>query len=364
MKKVISLLLILAMAFTFAGCGAKGDQSPYSQVTDWSKYVTINDYSGFDAAYPEVEATDDEIDEEIATRLSNATGATKDVFEGKVAMGDQITISYAGTLEDGTTNDGLNSDSFQLTLGQTSMIEGFTEGIVGHEIGDTFVEELTFPDPYEMNADLSGVGVTFEIKILSKQVPTEAEFNEEFIKSDSENKCSTKDEYRAFIKDYLETTGYENKLYDAKTQLYYDIMHSCDTIDYFEPAVTYEKNYIVEKYHQLAEQSGQEFDEYLEAQFKMTEEQFDDSMDEYVKSMVSEKQIIYALCDNEGIKLSDKEYKAALDDVLKQSGVDNETTFENQYGITLDEYAEMYSLRLNKMLDKFLDQVFDRLAKK
>lgn len=364
MKKIISILLILVMAFTFAGCGAKGDQSPYAQVDDWSKYVTVADYSDFEVEYPEVEATDDEIDEEIANRLANATGATEDVFEGEVAMGDQITISFKGTLEDGTTNSGLNSDSFQLTLGQTSMIDGFTEGIVGHSIGDSFTEELTFPDPYEMNAALSGVGVTFDITILSKQVPTEAEFNEDFIKSDSENQCTTEEEYRAFIKEYLETTGYENEVYNAKTQLYYDIMHECETIDYYEPAVTYEHNYIVDKYHTLAEQSGQEFAEYLQAQFQMTEEQFNESIDEYVKSMVSEKQTIYALCDKEGIKLTDKEYEAALDDVLAQSGVDSENTFENQYGMTLDEYAEKYSLRLNKMLDKFLDQVFDRLATK
>ena len=94
----------------------------------------------------------------------------------------------------------------------------------------------------------------------------------------------------------------QNEVYNAKTQLYYDIMHECETIDYYEPAVTYEQNYIVDKYHTLAEQSGQEFAEYLQAQFQMTEEQFNESIDEYVKSMVSEKQTIYALCDKEGLQ--------------------------------------------------------------
>ena len=363
MKKITALLLVLMMIFTFAGCGSNGDDSPYSQVSDWSKYVTIGDYSEISVSYPEKTVTDDEIDTEIATRLSRAEGATKDVFEGKVGMGDQIKISFKGTLEDGTTEPGMNSDSFQMTLGQTSMIEGFTEGIVGHEVGDTFTENLHFPDPYEMNQELSGKGVTFEITILSKQVKVAAELNEEFISADTEEKCKTEEEYRAFIKEYLETEGYDSKVEDAKTQLYYDIMHGCEVVEYYEPAVTYEKNYVVAKYEQLAEQAAQSLEEYVQENFKMTEQEFYDSIDEYVQSMVGEKEIIYALCASKNIKFTEKEYKQAIKDVLDSLGVEDEDAFQKQYGITMDEYAEMYSLRINKMLDKYLDVVFAELAK-
>ena len=44
--------------------------------------------------------------------------------------------------------DGGSSDSFNLVIGQTPMIDGVSEGIIGHKVGETFTENLVFPENY------------------------------------------------------------------------------------------------------------------------------------------------------------------------------------------------------------------------
>lgn len=96
---------------------------------------------------PEVAITDDDIEKEIQSRLEKAA-TTEKVTEGAVAEGDAVTIKFEGTLADGTSVDGMSSDSYNLTLGSGSMIDGFEEGLYGAAIGEEVTLDLTFPDPY------------------------------------------------------------------------------------------------------------------------------------------------------------------------------------------------------------------------
>ena len=56
------------------------------------------------------------------------------VGEGETAgTGDQLTLAYTGRLVDGNVFD--SNTSFTITLGVTSLIEGFTEGVTGMRVG-------------------------------------------------------------------------------------------------------------------------------------------------------------------------------------------------------------------------------------
>ncbi len=51
------------------------------------------------------------------------------------AVGDTVTVSYTGWLVDGTQFDSF--DGFTFTLGVANLIPGFTEGIIGMQVGGT-----------------------------------------------------------------------------------------------------------------------------------------------------------------------------------------------------------------------------------
>ena len=50
------------------------------------------------------------------------------------AMGDVVTVSYTGWLAKANEFD---SGQLQITLGETALIEGFTEGVIGMKLGGT-----------------------------------------------------------------------------------------------------------------------------------------------------------------------------------------------------------------------------------
>ena len=113
MKKILTVLLAVSLCFgmlLLSGCGTSDDGDVYMQ-TDLSKLVTLPDYDDFTVDEIKVNITDSKLNAEIDSRLE-AAGETKEVTSGTVEKGDDITISFKGTLADGTTADGMQSDSY------------------------------------------------------------------------------------------------------------------------------------------------------------------------------------------------------------------------------------------------------------
>ena len=141
MKKFLTVLLAASLCLSMvilSGCGSSDDGDVYTQ-TDLSELVTLPDYDEFTVDEIKVNITDNKLNAEIDSRLESA-GETKEITSGTVEKGDDVTISFKGTLADGTTDSGMQSDSYPLTLGSGSMIDGFEEGLYGAKIGETKTE--------------------------------------------------------------------------------------------------------------------------------------------------------------------------------------------------------------------------------
>ena len=134
MKKVTAILLAVAMTVCLmAGCGAETvtpDISPYDTL-NYEEYLELPDYMSFDFEAQPVEVTDEQVQAEIDSRLQAASTEINEITEGTVQEGDSVTIAFKGTLEDGSSPEGMNSDGYDLVLGQASMIDGFQEGLYG-----------------------------------------------------------------------------------------------------------------------------------------------------------------------------------------------------------------------------------------
>lgn len=74
--------------------------------------------------------------------------------------GDNVFLSYVGYI-DGKAFEGGTSDGTSLILGSGDYIPGFEEAVIGKMPGETFDIDISFPDPYPGNPDLSGKPVKF-----------------------------------------------------------------------------------------------------------------------------------------------------------------------------------------------------------
>jgi len=157
--------------------------------------VVLGDYKGLEIEAVPDEVSDEMIDNEIdKQRHLNARHINID--DRAAEDGDKVNIDFEGKV-DGVAFEGGSAEDQELELGSGSFIPGFEEGIVGHEIGETFDIDVKFPEDY-FNEDLKGKDAVFTITLNSIAVEELPEVDDEFIKDISE--FDTVDEYKADLK--------------------------------------------------------------------------------------------------------------------------------------------------------------------
>ena len=161
--------------------------------------VEIKDYKGIKVEKNATEVTDEAVDAEIeAARKRNAR--TIEVTDRASAMGDIANIDYEGFV-DGVAFDGGKGEGHDLKLGSGSFIPGFEEQVAGHNVGDEFDVNVTFPTEYHAS-ELAGKAATFKTKLNSLKFEELPELDDEFAKDVSE--FDTLAEYKADVKAKIE----------------------------------------------------------------------------------------------------------------------------------------------------------------
>ncbi len=126
--------------------------------------IELEDYKGIEVEAVLAPVTDEEIDGEIETvRRRNARET--EVTDRAAAMGDIAVIDYEGFV-DGVAFDGGKDSGHKLTLGSGQFIPGFEEGVVGHNAGEEFDVNVTFPTEYHAGG-LAGKEAVFKVKLNS-----------------------------------------------------------------------------------------------------------------------------------------------------------------------------------------------------
>ncbi len=161
--------------------------------------TAIKDYKGIEFTPESLEVTDEDIDKEIES-IRNRNSRLVTVEDRAAENGDTAVIDFKGLL-DGEPFDGGADENYNLVLGSGTFIPGFEDQVAGHNAGDEFTIDVTFPEDYQ-SEDLKGKAVQFEIKLHEIKTRELPEFNEEFVKDVSE--FDTVDEYKADLRTKLE----------------------------------------------------------------------------------------------------------------------------------------------------------------
>lgn len=169
--------------------------------------IVMGDYSVIPVSETEVEVTDTEVNE-LLEQLAENDPTTETITEGTLKEGDIITYDYSGVL-DGETEpfEGGTAEDQTLTLGSGTMIDGFEDGIIGHEIGETFTIGVIFPDEYSNAPDLAGKVAIFTITVHSAQREVVHEVTDDWAKEYTDIVLPNEDinnieEFKAYLKEY------------------------------------------------------------------------------------------------------------------------------------------------------------------
>lgn len=121
--------------------------------------VAVQGLDKIEVEKPDVTVTDKDVDNMLDT-LRKQHASWKEV-KRKSKKGDRITIDFTGRI-DGEEFDGGKAQDFALELGQSRMIPGFEDDIIGMKTGEEKTIEVTFPEDYHAE-NLKGKKAEFDI---------------------------------------------------------------------------------------------------------------------------------------------------------------------------------------------------------
>ncbi len=304
-------------------------------------YVTLGQYKGLEVTLASTEVTEDDIQSRYESDC-NMNDQMEEITEGTtVEEGDIANIDYEGTL-DGEAFDGGTDKGYDLTIGSGAFIEGFEDGLIGKNVGDSVDLNLTFPENYG-STELAGKDVVFHVTINSvKRVP---EMTDEVVQAISD--YETVDDYRSNITAELE----EEKVASQRSQEIndlYTLLYSGTTINsYPEDVVNFRVDQMKAFYEDLAAQSDMEFADFLSQNFGMTEDDFDEQAPMVVEQGMVQELLLLGVAESENMTITDEEYEESLDRYVESTGSESREAL-------LEQYTER-DIRRSILMDKALD---------
>lgn len=339
MKRRAAATVAAAMVVTM---GLTGCQASKGLETE---EIKITQYNGIEVSEVEkaAEVTEEEIESAINDTLT-ANATITEVKDREVKSGDTVNIDFEGKM-DGEKFDGGSGEGYDLKIGSGTFIDGFEDSVIGHEIGDKYDWNGSFPKDY--TEELAGKDVTFTITVNSISVQEVPELTDEFVQTVSEE-SKTVDEYREEVKKNLEETAqseYENNLIN---EIWTVVLENTEVLKYPEDEVEEMKNNVIEYYKSYAEAYGTEYETLIEEQMGQTVEEFETQIEEYAKASISQEMAIEAIADKEKIKMDDATYEKELEEIAATQGMDVET-LKSSY-----EEDQLKSAALGNLVNDFL----------
>ena len=128
--------------------------------------VEIDGYKGIEVEKTVKRVTTEDINHELEhARQRNAR--TLDVTDRAAQLGDNAIIDYEG-FADGVAFEGGKGENHDLKLGSGQFIPGFEDQIVGHNVGDEFDVNVTFPEEYHAD-NLAGKPAVFKVVLRERR---------------------------------------------------------------------------------------------------------------------------------------------------------------------------------------------------
>lgn len=271
-KQLVALLLCVVMAVSVCACGngsgegteAQGTEKLTGQRTTVAENIAkpsvteMPSYNPTEILTGDYEITQEDVEQYMYSVLADKGLTLQEVTDRPIQAGDIVNVDYTGYLDGEAFSGGSATDqyldvgkngSFDLSTGESmenAFIDGFTSGLLGADAkaGTKVSSEVTFPDPYKPNTDMSGKVTTFEFVIngVYTLVPvdqiTDAQIAEKFAES---REVSTMAELRLDCEEYM---GYYYTINYLMNNVKMDIPE-----EYLNARLELYYNYMVEYYN-------------------------------------------------------------------------------------------------------------------
>ena len=319
MKKVIltfGAVMLAGLMCLLCACGDSARNTLIYGNTDLSEYVKLGEYKGITVDTSSAEFK--EAYNAVVKKDMSDNGIVGKKLKGKVKSGDTANIDYVGK-KDGVAFEGGTAQGYDLTIGSHTFIDGFEDGLIGVEIGDTVDLNLTFPENYS-SAELAGAAVVFTVKV-------------NYVKDAEAVKIE--DHYSELGFNSLEEYEKDARKRTVSNQLFEQVLKNSEVSDYPEK----DKNILIEAVYEYYDNSYKkssnvDFETVL-SQNNMTKDEFKAQMSTTVETQMKDQMIYYSILRAENLspeyELTEKEKlgQDVLEEVTKAEKVVKDFLYDN-----------------------------------
>ena len=275
-------------------------------------YVTLpDDVNALPIAEKDLTPTSDEIEYQVNSLLSQYS-TTQQVTGRAAQSGDTVNIDYTGTV-DGVAFTGGSYSGYDLTLGSGTFIDGFEDQIVGHNVGDTFDVNVTFPDGYGDSTDaegntitLSGKAAVFSVTVNSISENVTPELTDAWVDSNfgTTDDLHTVESLRSYFNDALYANNYENAIVDY-------LMANSTFTELPTEVTSYYICMFLNYYNQYASAYSMDLDAFAQTQGYADADAMLAASDAYFEHLAKQDLIFQAVAESQNIAPSQEEIDAA-----------------------------------------------------
>ena len=336
LKRTVTLLLAVTLIFgamAMISCKKDGDGDTDPPIPAPSEGFNPYPYPSLDVymelpEYKGVKMSNALLEKMMKAELASfyrRKGIDNVLYEGAAVKYDNVDITYTGYI-DGVTFNGGSAEGYMLLLGSGSFIDGFEDGVIGMQVGDTKDISLTFPDNYGYT-EYAGKAVIFRVTLNRiYRAPT---LTNELVSANTV--YSTPEEFLAAVK--------HNCAFDYAWEQLLSVCQIKKYPDEYTEYYTYFKSY----FQSLATDMGISIEQFLATygnQYSayglysgMTPMEFEALATNYAKSNLVNDLLTYSIMRAEDIKTEGAEYEEAA------------RQLEKEYGTTYAKLVETYGER-------------------
>jgi len=304
--------------------------------------VDLGDYRSIRLDVPEVEVTDDEINEQLNHLLEHYT--TFNPVERPAQPGDFLSVIV--TERDAETGEVLLEDHATTMLLEPydSDEPDFIAHLSGLSAGEEATFTHTFPDDFRM-PDYAGKTIEYTIRVEEVKEKEEMELDDEFaaLVGDYDSLDELKDEIRQKLEEQKRIES-DREVGDRMLQM---LLERAQTIRW--PAALEEETLddLVETRRYDLQQTGIDFQTYLKTQ-QMTEEDFREQLRPEAQQSLRRKLVLEEVARQESISVSPQEVSYFLSHMFPEEGTLDEM-MAGEKGLILISQVHLY-LRERKTL--------------
>lgn len=277
----------------------------------------IGKYKGLSASKTVSPVTEEQVEEQISQMREKYARVI--TVEGRAAKdGDIADIDFEGFV-DGVAFEGGKGEKYPLTLGSGSFIPGFEDQVVGHNVGEEFDVNVTFPEQYG-ESSLAGKAAVFKVKINELKERQLPEVDDEFAKDISE--FDTIAEYKEDLKKKLAESAETKAASEFENKLIEQVVSDM-TVEIPDCMVESRVNELVQDFGMRMSQQGLSLKDFMQYTGE-TEEKFRETFRSQAENQVKTRLAMEAIAAAENIKATEKDVEEEYAKLAEQYHTDVE----------------------------------------